>query len=344
MPFIKPRKNLTALLIAVIVLAAGCQPMPGPATNTPTVGTPQPTPTATPQPLGSSGNPVIVGFVYSEENPETQSAIEQLTAELSTRSGFSIGAALYPAYDELLAGLKAGTTHAAWLQPLTYIYAKSQNIVTVNLLTNHFGTYFYGTQILANAESNFTSFFDTQTNTNTGEIDSALGQLDGLRPCWVDPGSISGYIYPYGLMREREIELLPGAYVQSHTAVVRGLYIKGICDFGATFADSGDPRTSSAVLSDLPDAEQRVVVLWRTNSDIPNLNFSTIPTMDEVVRKSLLNTLLEMVETDSGKDLLSRTAGDYDIQDLKIVDDSIYDPLRHAISFAGIDVADWLGR
>lgn len=344
MPLIKPRTSIIVFLILTITLVAGCQPMPGPPTVTPTAGTPQPTPTATPQPLGSSGNPVMIGFVYSDDNIDAQPAIEALTAELSTRSGFSIGAVLYPTYEEMMTGLETGNTHAAWMQPLTYLYARSQGLVNVNLLTNHYGTYFYGTQILANAENNLTGYFDPQTNTNTGEIDLALSQLDGLRPCWVEPGSISGYIYPYGLLRQYEIEVQSGAFVQSHTAVVRGLYIKGICDFGATFAYSGDPRTSSAVLSDLPDAEQRVVVLWRTAADIPNLNFSTSPSMDEAVRKSLLNNLIDMAKSDSGKDILSRATGNYDIQGLKIVDDSIYDPLRQVISYAGIDVADWLGR
>lgn len=343
-PLVKPLKSIFVLLLVLILIAAGCQPAPVQPTVTPTVSTPQPTATPTPLPLGSSGNPVMIGFVYTEDNPDAQAAIETLTSELTTRTGFSIGAVIYPTYDELMAGLQVGNTHAAWLQPLTYLYAKSHDLVNVKLLTNHFGTYFYGVQILANADSGLTSYFDPQANANTGEVDLALDQLTGLRPCWVDPGSISGYIYPFGLLRQHEIELLPGAYLQSHTAVIRGLYIKGLCDFGATFAYSGDPRTSSAVLSDLPDAEQRVVVLWRTDADIPNMNFSTVPTMDEAVQKSLLNTLMDLVKTDSGKDLLSRAAGGYDIQDLKIVDDSIYDPLRQAISYAGVDIADWLGR
>lgn len=344
MALIKPRRLISVLFTAVTLVVAGCQPTPPPGTATPTAVTPQPTPTATPQPLGSSENPVLIGFVYSEDNPEAQSAIEDLTKELSNRTGFSIGAVIFPTDEDLMTELKSGKVHAAWLQPMTYLYAKSLGMVNVNLLTNHFGTYYYGTQILVNSESNLTSYFDPKTNTNTGEIDLALSQLNGLRPCWVEPGSISGHIYPYGLLREQEIEFLPGAFVQSHTAVVRSLYIKGICDFGATFAYSGDPRTSSAVLGDLPDAEQRIIVLWRTAADIPNLNFSTIPTMDEAVRKSLLNALMDMVKNEAGRTMLSQAAGNYDIQDLKIVDDSIYNPLRHIVSYSGINVADWLGR
>lgn len=344
MPFIKPRIIPTVLILSFFLILSGCQaatPTPEP---TPTAVTPQPSPTPTPLPLGSAGNPVIMGFVHTEDSPDFQAAVELLMEEMDTRTGYSFGAVVYPTMDDLVTDLRAGKVHAAWLQPLTYLYAKSQGIANVGLLTNHFGTYYYGTQILANAENNFTSFYNPHTNSNTGEIEAALDQLDGYRPCWVEPGSISGFIYPYGLFRENNIELLPGAYVQSHTAVIRSLYIKGICDFGVTFAHSGDPRTSSAVLSDLPDVEQRIVILWQTDAAIPNLNFSTIPTMDEDLRKATLNALVDLVETDAGKETLSRVTGDYDIQDLRIVDDSIYDKLRHVISYAGIDVADWLGR
>lgn len=326
------------------ILLSGCQPVTPTTAPTPTVGTLQPSPTPTPIPLGSPGNPILIGYTFSDENSAVQTAVEALSAELDSRTGYSFGAVLYPTINELLAELKAGNVHAAWLHPLTYIYAKIQGIITVGLLTNHFGTYFYGSQILANAENGFTRYYDPQSNTNTADIDTALAQLDGLRPCWVEPGSISGYIYPYGLFRENDIELLPGAFVQSHTAVVRSLYIKGICDFGVTFTHSGDPRTSSAVLSDLPDADQRVVVLWQSDAAIPNLNFSTIPALDDDLRKTLNNALIDFVKTDSGKEILSQAAGNYDIQDLKVVDDSIYDPLRHVIAYAGITAADWLGR
>jgi phosphonate transport system substrate-binding protein len=287
---------------------------------------------------------VVIGYILPEDNPAAQSAIETLTGELIARTGYSIAAAIYPNYNELLTGFRSGSVQAAWLLPLTYLFLNSRGYVEVRLLTNHFGTYYYGTQILANIESGLTSYFDPRTNTNTTEAEIALSQLDGLRPCWVDEGSLSGFIYPYGLLRQMDIELLPGAFVQSHTAVVRSLYIKGVCDFGATFSESGDPRTASAVVADLPDVAERVIVLWQSDADIPGLNFSISPELSEEIRKSLTQTLIELVNTETGKLILTDATGGYDIQDLRVVDDSIYDPLRVLLHYTGVEPGAWLGR
>jgi len=343
-PFIKRRFYGSVLITAILILQAGCQfvtPTPDP---TPTPEATRVLPTPTPFPIGSQENPALLGFVQPEDNSDIQAAVITLTDELTTRTGYTFGAVIYPNSVELMEEMKAGVIQAAWLQPLTYLYAKGLGAANVGLLTNHFGVYYYGSQFLANTENGFTSYFDSQTNTNTTEIETALGQFDGLRPCWVDPGSVSGYIVPLGLLKQSNLETLPGAFVQSQTAVIRSLYIKGICDFGVTFSHSGDPRTSSAIVNDLPDAAQRVVIIYQSDAVIPNLNFSVSPVLPENIRNGLVNTLLDLVKTDSGKELLTRSAGNYEIQDLRVVDDSVYDNLRQVISFSGIDIADWVGR
>jgi len=322
----------------------GCQTGTPTAAPSLTPPPPLPTPTATPAPLGSTENPVMVGYAYLENNPIAQNAIESLTQELTTRTGITFGAVIYPTPQELLDAMKSGLVQAAWLQPLTYLLANAQGFASVDLLSNHFGTYYYGTQFLANVENGFTPYFDPATNTANADAETALRQLEGLRPCWVEEGSLSGHIYPLGLFNELSISLLPGAFVQSHTAVIRSLYIKGVCDFGVTFAYTGDPRTATSVVTDLPDVDQRVVVLWQSPADIPNLNLSTIPGLNQVIRTQLVNALVNIVKTDSGKQILTDANGGYEIQDLLVIDDSVYNPLREAVHRSGVDTTQFLGR
>ncbi|MRR29526.1 hypothetical protein EG834_04160 [bacterium] len=344
MPRYKHQSLLSVLIIIAAVMLAACSTATPTLDPTPTTGVIGPTATTPPMPLGDPSNPILIGYVLNQDDPQSQAAIESLVQELDQRIGLTFGAVIFPTYEQMLDMLKAGNVHGAWLQPLTYIYASSQGLVDVQLLTNHFGTYYYGTQFLANVENGFTTYFDSQTNTATSDAETALRQLDGRRPCWTEEGSISGHIYPLGILQGLNINPLPGAIVQSHTAVIRSLYIKGICDYGVTFAYSGDPRTSSAVINDLPDVDQKVIVLWQSPPDIPNLNFSTIPSLPDPIRAKLVSVLVDLIKTDEGKALLTQANNAYDVQDLGVVDDSVYEPLRQTVRRSGITITDFLGR
>jgi len=97
------------------------------------------------------------------------------------------------------------------------------------------------------------------------------------------------------------VDYQPGVVTQSFTSVVRALYIKGICDYGVTFAYSGDPRTSSEVLQDLPDALNKVIIIWRSDPIIPNLNLSFIPSIPKEIRDNIVSALQDLVITGQGK-------------------------------------------
>ncbi len=201
----------------------------------------------------------------------------------------------------------------------------------------------YGTQFVANADSHFTVYYDPVKGQSTADAANALRQLAGKRPCWVEPASPSGFVLPTGILAQESIETLPAVLVREHTAVIRALYNPGICDFGATFAGSGDPRTASSLQADLPDVMDRVIVLWQSEPIIPNLNVSFIPGLPQPVRVKLMNALIELAQSGEGKTLLS-AANQYEIGGMKPVDDSFYDPLRSAIDAAGIDLVPLLGR
>ncbi len=340
-----PSRALSILILFLTAFTAGCaDPTLTPTATVLATETAAPTPTPTPVPLGHADHPFTIGLADLPSDPAIQAAIDQLVQFLNDNAAAAVAIKVLPGDQELYAALEDGEIHAAWLQPLTYIRAHENNLAEVALLSNHFGTYFYGTQFLANVESGFTSYFDPTTNKGTADLATALPQLDGKRPCWVEPGSISGYILPLGLLEQAEIIVQPGVISQTYPAVVRSLYIKGVCDFGVTFSISGDPRTSSAVVTDLPDAVERVIVIWQTDPVIPNLNFSIAPSVDAPIRNSVAAALQDFVKTDEGKRVLTQTLGEYEIQDLKIVDDSIYDPIRAAVRFSATDLSRWIGR
>jgi phosphonate transport system substrate-binding protein len=337
---------LIPLILALLsFLLVSCQET---KTTTPTrtprpTATLRPTSTPTPEPAGSKNNPLIIGFVSETHDLKISNAAKQLAAQLTTSTGYTVISQVYSSYHDLISALEGGSVQISWLPPLTYIYAYQNNAADVALVTNHFGVYQYGSQFLANSDNHFQTYFDPIHNQNTADAATALAQFKGLRPCWVDLQSPSGYLVPASLLLENGVDYLPGVVAQSSTSVIRALYIKGICDYGVTFAISGDPRTSTEVLKDLPDALDKVVIIWRSDPIIPNLNLSFIPSVPKEIRDNVVSALQDLIITGQGKKIIS-DANNYDVQDLKIVDDSIYDPMRAVVGRTGIDLQSTLGK
>lgn len=332
-------RRIVYLLLAVIL--AACSTVTETSTPTATLQ-PSPSPTATLEPLGALSNPLIIASVAGDDAQAAEDAAAQTGAQLTDLTGMSVRVHIFPDYSALIEALSSGQVHAAWLPPLTYLHARSLGLARVEYLANHFGVYQYGFQILVNAESGFSSYFDPQSGTNLADEITALAQLEGRRPCFTEASSISGAIAAAGLLNRNAVTTLPPVFTRSYTATIRALYIGGVCDFGTTFALSGDPRTSPAVTDDLPDAGSRVAVLWRSDALIPNLNFSTSPSLADDLRAALLQAVLDLSRQPAGTELLSQI-NNYSIEDLKPADDSVYQALNDLTQSAGIRLADHIG-
>jgi phosphonate transport system substrate-binding protein len=335
---LKIHRVFTYLVVVSFLLALlpGCSRLSPSAEPTPTVEPtvlPEPTstPYATPVPLGSEGNPFILALVTGPGgSPPALAAGIQVASRLTQETGYQVQAKEFTDYPSLFVDLKKNHAHITFLPPLTYIYARQRDLVEVSLLSDHFGVFLYGIQFLANKADNFTSYVDPDSGANTAGPDTALAQFKDKRPCWTEPSSISGFIYPASVLMANNISYQDPAELQTHAAVIRGLYVRGICDFGATYSILGDPRTSEYV-SDLPGVLDQIQIIWRSDPVIPNLNVSFNQSVPPDLRKILSDGLIAMVQTEDGRRMLS-DANDYDIKDLKEYPDSTYAPLRDAVN------------
>ncbi|MDZ4159841.1 MAG: PhnD/SsuA/transferrin family substrate-binding protein, partial [Anaerolineaceae bacterium] len=269
-------------------------------------------------------------------------AVSELAVRLSEYSGFTVAGRVYPNYDALVADLQSEAVHITWLPPLTYLWAHAEGLAQPALLVNRYGVYFFGTQFMANVNSGFTQYFDPQTNRSDTDASVALQQLAGKVPCWVEPGSLSGYLLPAALLQENDIQVEEGAMLRSHTAIVRALYVREICDFGVSFAISGDPRTSPSV-QDLPAVMEQIVIIWRSEAIIPNLTLALHARMGADMHRSLTDAFLDIGSTPEGRQLISRAIGD-DVQGLRETDDSAYDRLRAIMSGAQVELRTLIGK
>lgn len=345
--FMKLHAQVLLLTLTLILLTA-CNPQATASTPT-TVPTPQatstliPTDTPTPFPLGSTENPIQMGLIAVPDSNDQQTAAQTLEDQITTAAGISVKVVLFDNASDLLEKMESGGLQAAWLPPLTYLYAHKAGYANSALMTNHFGVYAYGVQFLVNRNSGFTPYFDQDTLNDTADSTAALPQLDGKRPCFVDPSSLSGYIIPMGFMNAYNLTFQDPVITRTHTAVVRALYIGGICDYGVTFAIYGDPRTAAEIQDQLPDAADQVIVLWQTPPLIPNLNLSYRPDFPVKDQGVINDALFDLIKTDEGRQLLT-SASQTDIQALKIGEDNLYVDVRAYFEASGLKLADFLGK
>jgi phosphonate transport system substrate-binding protein len=294
-------------------------------------------PTFTPFPLGSKDNPYIITSTATTENSEeTELALKEIATYLSDQSGQVFIAKIYSDYQSLLFDLQKKKIHFAWLPPIPYIVANRNNAAIPVVLINSYGIYFYGVQFFADKDSGFEIYYDEDSGESTAPAKDALAQFSDLTPCWVDPDSLSGYLVPIGLLNDQGIEVSEGIFAHSASAVIRSLYIKGICDFGVTYAHTGDPRTASS-LSDLPDVQERIVTIWRSDPIISMMNLSAYPDLDSRLVQKVAEILTEYSHIQEGKDNLSQ-ATNSSVEAIKPINDASYEPLRHYLGAAGVDI------
>ncbi len=328
-------------LILIILLTSACSqeipsstPTQSPTPelfNTPTqTATPRPTATPTQPPLGSEGNPITIGFILQPEDIAANEAAEDIAFLLKQDTGFQIESTLYPDFQSLSAAVINGDVDLFWLKPLEYIYLNWEGAAQVVLLTNHLGVYAYGVQFMANLDRGFTTYFDPEVNASFGDPVAALQQFAGTRPCFIEPSSLAGYLTPMGLLVNSSTPILDPVFTYDYQATIRALYIQGICDFGVSYALTGDPRTSSSIIQDIPLAQEEVIIIWQSDGIIPNINLSASPDLPLDISYRMQEAFLDLPNTQEGLGLLT-TALNYDVEALKIVEDTIYNPLRAAL-------------
>ena len=334
------------LCLGVFLSACGAPASEAAPTKTETVvqtevpiltATPRPTPTPTLPPLGMAGNPVIIGFVLPEEDSfqlETTADIAFLIAE---DTGYAIESQTFPDFASLTDAVLAGEVHLFWASPLEYLYLNGLGSADVLLMTNHLGVFAYGVQFMANTAHDFTSFYDPETGQSQGDSISALQQFAGTRPCFLNPDSLPGYTVPRGLLANASTPTLDPVFAYDYSAIIRALYIEGICDFGVGYALVGDPRIAGDILQDIPEVQDVVEIIWQTDGVIPNINLSAAPGLPLNMQVQIEEAFLDLDNTPDGLALVS-SALSYDVEAFKTVTDSFYNSLRGILAPLELDL------
>ena len=171
-----------------------------------------------------------------------------------------------PTEQILVEAFDKDNAHIGSLSPYGYLLARENDSVTAILAKVRDGQTFYGAQILANRENDFTSYYDKTRDENTADAAIALKQFEEKKACWSDTVSPSGYVVPFGYLNQAGVQIGSGAFLAGQPSVVRAVYVDDICDFGATYVDA---RLYPGLEDELPDAGRRLVVIWRVPAPVP---------------------------------------------------------------------------
>jgi phosphonate transport system substrate-binding protein len=334
------KNRLSTLLVFIVIAsfimsACATATTAAPAATNPPAATAAPTtpPTQAAQ-LGTADNPIIVAFEPSATSQEITAGGQALLDLLSTETGLTFKGVIPTSYSALTEAMGSGNAQVGWMATFAYILAHQKGYAEVALITNRFGSDHYGAQFIARADAGFTPAADTPAT--DAEI-TTLEQFKGLRPCFADPQSTSGYVIPLIFLKKAgltDADIKTPVFTQGHTQTVRAVYAGGICDYGATFVDA---RTS--VTKDLPDVMDKVVVIYQTPALIPNDNMSYAPDMPQNLRDQVTAAMLKIADTEAGKTALNDL---YQIGGLVQVDDTAYDQFRSYLEASGIDLSQYV--
>jgi phosphonate transport system substrate-binding protein len=274
---------------------------------------------AKPKALGTEENPIIWAFVPSGEMERVAAGAQSVADLLHEKTGLYFDTLVATEYAGVIEALRSDppAAHMASLATFAYVMAADMGVAEAELVSSRFGNAFYNGQIIARADSGITKLTDLKGKTFA-------------RP---DPLSTSGWIIPMitlkaaGVDPERDIKVVDAG---SHDAVVAAVY-NGEVDGGACYVDA---RTR--IEKDHPDVMEKIAVI-EVSVNIPNDGVQFHPSVPRELRDKIVNALLEIVETEKGKEALNTA---YQWTALEKHKDDFYDPFRQVLQAAGIKAQD----
>ena len=326
----QPSLHRFLTLLVLTWTLAGCT-LPG-------VSVPEATPsvTATPSPLGTPGNPIVLA-IRPGSGPEAVDAAGRIAGQLSSLTGLTVVTGQVESTEYLIESLGDGTVHIAMLSPFAYLSAHEKGYADAALAGGLNGKDKFGAQFLVNAQlagvSGYKIYFDEDANTNLVDAVTALAQFKNKKPCWTDAYSPTGYVLPLGELTRQGVAVKSGAFLQGDAAVIRTIHqdTKGaLCEFGVTLIDS-----RADLLADLPDMNEKVLVVWRTEEIIPIDGIAYASALADDLRFRITSALL-VIAAQNPADLKAC----YNVDSLRLVDDTIYTDLRAYLQLSGLSLND----
>lgn len=253
---------------------------------------------------------LVLGMVPSREADAIVDSLEPLAQLLSERLLIPVDTFISTNYVGLVEAMGNGRVDIGFFGPAAMVQAMDRYGAVPITASVRFGSPTYKSQFNIACDGPIQAFED----------------LAGATIAFVDPGSSSGYQFPYVfLKREYGIDAstdMSAVFAGSHDAAVLAVY-NGDVDVAVSFNDA---RT--AIDDDFPDVMDKVCVLGYTG-DIPNDGQVVRAGLDADLAQQIADALIAIAETEEGQEL---TQALFNVTSFAPITSEAYDPVREVLA------------
>ena len=185
----------------------------------------------------------------------------------------------------------------------------------------------HGAEVILASVRRGSTTYRSQFNVRCDSGITEFEQLRGGTIAFVDPGSASGYQFPFvtlsqthGINPDTEMTAI---FAGSHDAAALAVYL-GDVDVAVTFGGSPGSDGRETIEADFPDVKDVVCILGFSD-DIPNDGAVVRPGLDPELVEQITQAMIDLADTEEGQAL---TQALFNVTAFARIDASAYDIVR----------------
>jgi phosphonate transport system substrate-binding protein len=229
---------------------------------------------------------LVLGMVPSREADRIVDSLGPIADMLSARLLIPVDTFVSTNFVGLVEAVGTGRVDIGLFGPAALVQAMDVHGAQVILASVRRGSTTYRSQFNVRCDSGITEF----------------EQLRGATIAFVDPGSASGYQFPFVSLMQRGINPdteMTQIFAGSHDAAALAVY-NGDVDVAVTFGGSPGSDGRETIQNDFPDVKDVVCILGFSD-DIPNDGAVVRSGLDPELVEQIAQALIEIAETEEGR-------------------------------------------
>jgi phosphonate transport system substrate-binding protein len=254
---------------------------------------------------------LVLGMVPSREADRIVDSLGPISAMLSARLLIPVDTFVSTNFVGLVEAVGTGRVDIGLFGPAALVQAMDVHGAQVILASVRRGATSYRAQFNVRCDSGITEF----------------EQLRGKTIAFVDPGSASGYQFPFvtlktthGIDPDTEMTAI---FAGSHDASALAVY-NGDVDVSVTFGGSPGSDGRETIEADFPDAKEVICILGYSDY-IPNDGTVVRQGLDPELVEQITQAMIDIANSEEGRELTNAL---FNVTEFARIDSSAYDIVR----------------